>query len=85
MVRNPLTGKWEFLPIEIWQQTDHQSHLEPYWRVQFAQAAAKAPAILVPPRLEHGSIPRPPFKYSAYNEDPAAYSGDGLDPNPFND
>lgn len=85
MIRNPLTNRWEFLPIERWQEKDHQAHLAAYWNEQFRVAAEKAPKILAFPSRVHASVSRSTFKYPAYNEDPAAYCGDGLDPNPFND
>lgn len=72
MVRNPLTGEWSFLPVELWQSKDHQAHVSRWQRHKLEQAVFGRPEVKA--RGQPPCPPYPAFRYPSVTEDPAAYT-----------
>lgn len=80
MKKNPLTGRWEFLPIELFMEQDHQGHLVNWRRHQVAERWKHTELPEVPTiytrdgKLRPSSPTRPAYRNPTPQEDPHAYT-----------
>lgn len=72
MIRDPLTGRWSFLPAEIWQEKDHQAHVQAYYAKVYREIKAISKQYPIP--VVWSSPTRPAYRNPTIQEDPAAFT-----------